>query len=90
MESVLPAADVSILGTRHGHLRPRQMQLTQLICDSAGQVLLLCARNPYDAGRLRRANTIICSNGDSRPSLKAAVDALFGDYLPAGKLTVAI
>ena len=90
IESLLPAADVIILVTRNAHLRPRQMQLTQLICDSAGQVLLLCARNPYDAGRLRRADTIICSNGDSRPSLKATVDALFGDYLPAGKLTVAI
>ena len=90
IENLLPGAELIILVTRNAHLRPRQMQLAQSICDRAGPVLLLCAGNPYDAGRIKGADTIICSHGDSRPSLKAAVDALFGDFIPAGKLTVAL
>jgi len=83
-------AETIILVTRNAHLQRAQLQLAQLICKSAAEVILICARNPYDAGMITGAETIICSNGDSRPSLEAAVDAICGDYIPTGKLTVKI
>jgi beta-N-acetylhexosaminidase len=90
VESVLSDADTVILVTRNAHLQPAQLQLAQSICEISSKVVLVCARNPYDAGMITGADSVICSNGDSRPSLEAAVDAICGDYLPNGKLTVAI
>lgn len=79
-----------ILATRNAHMLPKQKDLAQFIITKAQNVILVCLRNPYDAGILNNANTVICTNGDSTPSLKAAVDAICGDYIPKGKLTVPI
>ncbi|MCY3834050.1 MAG: beta-N-acetylhexosaminidase [Chloroflexi bacterium] len=90
IKSIASDAETLILVTRDAHLQPAQLQLAQLVCDSANQVVLVCARNPYDAGRITGADTVFCSNGDSVPSLQATVDALCGDFIPTGALTVAI
>ncbi|MCY4146445.1 MAG: hypothetical protein OXF90_08285, partial [Chloroflexi bacterium] len=81
-------SDTIILLTRSAHLQPAQLQRAQAIVRRAKRVILVCARDPYDAGALADADTIICTNGDSRPSLVAAVDALCGDFRPRGQLTV--
>lgn len=90
----LPASlfesDTVILLTRNAHLQPAQLQRAQAIVSRSQRVLLVCARNPYDAGLLPNADTIICTNGDSRPSLIAAVDAICGDYQARGQLSVEI
>ena len=83
-------ADTAIVVTRNAHMQPAQLQLAQSICDGADKAVLICARNPNDAGLITGADTVICTNGDSRPSLEAAVDAICGDYLPNGELTVEI
>ncbi len=88
-ESLL-AYDTVILLTRNAHLQPAQLQRAQAIIRRAKRTILVCARNPTDAGYLASADTIICSNGDSGPSLSAAVAAICGDFQPSGKLTVAI
>ena len=49
--------------------------------------ILICLRNPYDAGVLC-ANTTLLTLGDSIPSLHAAADALIGSYKPSGNLQV--
>ena len=82
--------DSVVLVTRNAHMHAAQLRLAQSICESARQVILICARNPYDAGLIKGADSVICTNGDSGPSLEAAVDAICGDYLPGGKLTVEI
>ena len=81
-------ADQVIVATRNAHLLPAQAQLAQSIIDRAQTTVLVCLRNPYDADVLSGADTIICTNGDSRPSLQAAVDAICGDFMPTGKLAV--
>ena len=48
---------------------------------------LVCLRNPYDAGVIS-AGTVLLTLGDSAPSLRAAADALLGDYRPMGRLNV--
>ncbi|MYD08783.1 MAG: beta-N-acetylhexosaminidase [Chloroflexi bacterium] len=83
-------ADTVVLLTRNAHLQPAQLRLAQRVIDRSARAILVCARNPYDAGALRGADTVICTNGDSEPSLAAAVDALCGDYVPTGQLTVDI
>ena len=88
ISGILRDADTLILLTRNAHMHPAQLRLAQSICDGSSKVILVCARNPYDAAALTGADTVICTNGDSRPSLKAAIDAICGDFRPGGKLTV--
>jgi len=83
-------ADTVILLTRNAHMQPAQLQLAQRVIDLAARTILICSRNPYDAGQLADADTVICTLGDSEPSLAAAVEAACGDYLPTGQLTVDI
>ena len=64
------------------------MEIVQQLLDSAKQSVLLCLRNPYDAGVLSGAGTVVCTCSDSMPSLKAAVDVLTGVFVPAAKLPV--
>ena len=90
LERLAADADTVILVTRNAHLQPAQLKLAQRVIDLAERAILICARNPYDAGKLRGADTVICSNGDSQPSLEAAVEALCGDFVPTGQLTVDI
>jgi beta-N-acetylhexosaminidase len=90
IDAVLRNADTIILLTRNAHMQPAQMQTARFVYERARVVILICARNPYDAGMIAGADTILCTNGDSKPSLLAAVDALCGDYIPAGRSTVEI
>ena len=87
---ILPGADITLLVTRNAHMQPAQLQLARRITSRAKSVILVCARNPYDAGSMLDADTIICTNGDSRPSLLAAVEAVCGDYQPTGELTASL
>jgi beta-N-acetylhexosaminidase len=88
--SELGDPEILILATRSAHLSRRQLQCAQSLIDGRRQVILIPLRNPYDATALVGADAIICTNGDSTPSLRAAVDAICGDYTPAGKLTVSL
>lgn len=88
--SELGDPETLILATRSAHLSPRQLKSAQSLIARHHKVILVCLRNPYDAGALTGADAIICANSDGNPSLKAAVDAICGDYLPAGKHTVSL
>ena len=90
VERTLNDSDIVILLTRNAHLQTSQLRLAQRIIDRSNCVILICSRNPYDAGMLTGVDTVICTNGDSKPSLIAAVDAVCGDFLPKGKLTVSL
>lgn len=82
------SVDLLIVATRSAHLNEFQCNVAQDLLNAGKQTILLCLRNPYDAGVLRAAGTVICTCGDSVPSLEAAVDALIGAYVPGGKLPV--
>lgn len=88
IDALVGETDIAIIATRNAHLLPAQAQLAQSIIDRAPTSILVCLRNPYDAGLLLGADAIVCTNGDSRPSLQAAVDAICGDFTPTGILTV--
>lgn len=87
---VVDSVDVVILATRNAHLVDEQRDFAQKIIDNAKQVILLCLRNPYDVNVLKGAGTIMCSCGDSVPSVQAAVDALLGEFDPTGQLPVPV
>lgn len=76
-----------VLATRNAHLIAKQEQASKKILENAKNSVLLCLRNPYDVGVLD-ARAIICTNGDSKPSISAAVDTIFGDINPRNKLPV--
>ncbi len=90
LQQLTSNADTVILLTRNAHTQPAQLKLARRVIDHAERSILICARNPYDAGKLPGADTAICSNGDSEPSLAAAVAAVCGDFVPTGQLTVDI
>lgn len=79
-----------ILVTRSAHLNANRIALSQSAIDAARRTALVCLRNPHDAAALKGADTVLCTCGDSAPSLAAAVDALLGDYVPTGRLPVAL
>lgn len=90
LEQLTAETDSVILLTRNAHLQPSQMKLAQRVIELAARTILICSRNPYDAGQLAGADTVICTNGDSEPSLAAAVEVVCGDFVPTGQLTVDI
>jgi len=69
---------------------PEQLDMARDLLGRAKQSILLCLRNPYDAGELIAAQAVLCTCGDSTPSLQAAVDALFGVFIPSGQLPVEV
>jgi hypothetical protein len=83
-------SDVIILATRNTHLWAEETQIARELMSLAKNVILVCLANPYDADALPGAGTILCTCGDSTPSLYAAVDALMGDFVPVGKLPVRV
>jgi beta-N-acetylhexosaminidase len=75
--------DVLIVATRNAHLHPEQKARTEKLLTHASQSILVCLKNPYDADVLH-ADTVICTCGDSVPSLQAVAEALTGDFQPTG------
>lgn len=82
------ASDILIVATRNAHLYPKQREMAQDLLDRGRRTVLLCLRNPYDAGVLREMDTTLFTCGDSAPSLQAAVEALTGQFTPEGRLPV--
>lgn len=87
-DSHISASDLLIVATRDAHLLPWQARAAQAAVDRHSGAILLCLRSPYDASVISGAATILCSNGDSAPSLEAAVDAICNEYVPSGALTI--
>ncbi|MBZ0284822.1 MAG: beta-N-acetylhexosaminidase [Anaerolineae bacterium] len=82
--------DVLVIATRSAHLNLEQLEAARGLLVAASRSVLVCLRNPYDAGVLAEAKTIICTSSDSPPSLQAAVDVLAGEFVPNGKLPVTV
>ncbi len=83
-------ADVLVLATRSAHINDDQLMRAKEMMELARRVVLVCLRAPFDVGVLPDAPTILCTGGDSTPSLEAAVGALLGRFTPRGALPVSI
>jgi len=88
VRSLASSSDVLIVATRNAHLMPRQREPAQEFLGAGGRSVLLCLRNPYDAGVLTGAESVLCTCGDSEPSLSAAAEALVGAFVPNAELPV--
>jgi beta-N-acetylhexosaminidase len=82
--------DTLVLATRSAHLNAAKTAFAQQLIDAAKTTILVALRNPHDAVELTGAQAILCTCGDSTPSLGAAVGALVGDYVPTGRLPLAL
>ena len=80
-------SDILIVANRNAHLNPAQLDAAKQLLDRRGPCVLVCLRNPYDAGVLD-AGSVILTLGDAAPSLDAAADALTGAYTPSARLRV--
>lgn len=89
-EEAVKNADLLILASRSAHLNPSQRDTANRLLQQAKQSILLCLRNPYDVVALHGADVVVCTCGDSTPSLQAAIDALLGKFVPEGRLPVEV
>lgn len=87
---VTDESDLLILVTRNAHLIPNEAQIATELLNKAKPTILVCLRNPYDFNVLPDAAVVLCTCGDSAPSLQAAIDALKGAFEPMGKLPVPV
>jgi beta-N-acetylhexosaminidase len=81
---------ILLVATRNAHLLPEQRATAQVLLDAHPTPMLLCLRNPFDAQVLQNAQGILCTCGDSTPSLEALADALAGQFVPLGRLPVEV
>lgn len=88
--SVAQQANPLVLITRNAHLIPEELDMAKQLVSVAKNTVLICLRNPYDAKVLAQADLILCTFGDSAPSIQAAVDVLAGDFNPTGRLPVSL
>lgn len=88
--AVAAGAETLVLAVRSAHLNPERLEAARQIMGAGRNTVLVCLRNPQDAGAISGANSILCTCGDSTPSLNAAVAALLGDFTPTGRLPVEI
>ena len=87
LENLAKSVDILIVATRNAHLWSEECESAKSLLAMASKSILLALRNPYDVDELE-ADVILCSCGDSAPSLIAIVDALAGEFEPSGKLPV--
>jgi beta-N-acetylhexosaminidase len=80
-------AETLVLATRNAHLYPAQLKAADRLIAAGKPCVLVCLRNPYDAGALD-AGSVLLTLGDAAPSLEAAAEALVGGYEPTGRLRV--
>jgi len=85
LDGLARVAGTVVVATRNAHLNPLQLEAVKRHLDHLS--VLVCLRNPYDAGIIS-TDTVILTLGDSEPSLRAAADALIGDYKPKGRINV--
>lgn len=89
-EAFAAQVDTLVLAVRSAHLNRDKRDTAGRLLRAARQSVLVCLRSPHDAAALPDAGTVLCTCGDSPPSLAAAVAALLGDYVPDGTLPVAL
>jgi hypothetical protein len=89
-EALAAQVDTLVLAVRSAHLNPEKRDTAVRLLRAARQSVLVCLRSPHDAAALPGADSVLCTCGDSPPSLAAAVAALMGDYVPEGTLPVAL
>ncbi|MBX3086478.1 MAG: beta-N-acetylhexosaminidase [Anaerolineae bacterium] len=89
-EALVKTSKTLVLATRNAHLNADQLDAARRLVSAAQAVVLVCLRNPYDAMVFPSAGTVICTCGDSAPSLQAAAEVLSGQFRPTGKLPVSM
>jgi hypothetical protein len=84
-ETIIAESEIILLATRNAHISPVQRTVAEKLINK--KTVLVCLRNPYDAG-VFHAETILLTLGDSYPSMQAASMALLGELSSNAKLPV--
>ncbi|MBI2955626.1 MAG: glycoside hydrolase family 3 C-terminal domain-containing protein [Chloroflexi bacterium] len=82
--------DVMVVVTRDAHIIYEQAALVRKTLELGKPTVVLAVRNPYDLISFPSATCYVASYGDSPVALEAAVDLLFGEYEPSGKLPISL
>lgn len=87
IEAQANESDLLLIASRSAHLSEEHTATLQRLGKTSVPLVLLALRNPYDAALLDDV-PVLCTAGDSTPSLQALTNALMGDFEPSGELPV--
>ncbi|HEX2348938.1 MAG TPA: glycoside hydrolase family 3 N-terminal domain-containing protein [Ktedonobacterales bacterium] len=84
------AADLIILATLNASRDARQAALIERLAASGRPIVAIAASDPYDVAAFPQFPTYLATYDYTPPALAAAVDALFGEFAPSGRLPIAV
>ena len=80
--------DLIVLGTINAYMQPDQTALAGELLATGVPVITAALRAPYDLSVYPQAPTHLATYSIHRPSLDALAAALFGEFVPSGRLPV--
>ena len=86
----LTGYDLLILGTINASMQPEQAALVNELLALGRPTVTVALRTPYDLAVYPAAQTHLCTYSIQPASLDALAAALFGEFIPAGRLPVAV
>ncbi len=84
----LAGYDLLVVGTINASMQPEQAALTNELLALGISTVTAALRTPYDLAAYPEARTHLCTYSIQPASLDALADALFGDFVPTGRLPV--
>ncbi|HEY0798284.1 MAG TPA: hypothetical protein VGD50_03985, partial [Candidatus Baltobacteraceae bacterium] len=75
---------------RRAFAHPGQRATLDALLRITPDVLVVCAREPFDAAFAGRARHVACTYGDDEASVEALADAIAGRLEPVGRLPVTL
>ena len=83
-------ADVVILALANARQDQQQAELLEKLVETGRRVIGVAVAQPYDALAFPALRTALATYEYTRPALAAAVQVLFGEMAPHGRLPVSL
>ena len=84
----LAGYDLLVVGTINASMQPEQVALVNALLALDLPTVTVALRTPYDLAVYPAAGTHLCTYSIQPASLEALAAALFGEFVPSGKLPV--
>lgn len=82
--------DLLVVGTINASVQPEQAAMVNELLALGTPTVTAALRTPYDLATYPGARSHVCTYSIHPPSLDAMADALFGEFVPDGRLPVAV
>lgn len=86
----LQPAETVLVGTAFAIAHARQAGVVCALLEAGKKVIVVATHDPFDLLAFPQAPCYLASYGDTKPSIDAALDVVFGRHQPRGKLPVVL